>query len=435
MALAVVVGPLRRALGPMAPPVEQPGERSVQPRPFARQEIGVHGFPGQGVPEGVRVPLAGHQQLPPDGLAQGRLQLLLGQAHGVPQQVVLDTPPGDGGGAQHLLSGVGQLLEADQQHIGEPTGHPAVPAPRGGEQLLGVEGVALGPLDDPPHRGVRQRPLAQRPYQPGHLAVGHRPQLQPLDTGQPHQLGEQRPQRMTSVQIVRAVGGEYGQPMCGRSSRRPLQDPAAEQEPQQVPGRLVGPVQILQDEQQGMGVGEVGEQPGDALEQSEPATGVPGGAAPQQPLHHRMGGEGRGEPLVLRERPEHLGERQVRQSDITEIDTVTGEHGHAASGSPAGHLVEEPRLADPGVPGDEHGPRLSTPSPLQHPGKPDELVFSPDEGRTDGDLRHAYILALRTAGRATRPGSDRPAPAHRRKVRAQSAGTRPSGPGAGCDCG
>lgn len=159
MALAVVVGPLRRALGPMPPPVEQPGERPVQPRPLARQQIGVHGLTGEGMPERVRVPFAGHQQLSPDGLPQRRFQLFLGQSYGIPQQVVLDAPPGDGGGAQHLLSGVGQLLEPDQQHIGEPTGHPAVPAPRGGEQLLGIERVALGPLDDPPHGVVRQWPL------------------------------------------------------------------------------------------------------------------------------------------------------------------------------------------------------------------------------------------------------------------------------------
>lgn len=65
-----------------------------------------------------------------------------------------------------------------------------------------------------------------------------------------------------------------------------------------------------------------------------------------------MGPENVREPLVTGERPEHLGERQIRQPDITEIDTVPGQHGHARGGGPARDLVQHPGLADSGVPGD-----------------------------------------------------------------------------------
>lgn len=40
---------------------------------------------------------------------------------------------------------------------------------------------------------------------------------------------------MAAVQIVRAVGGEHREPVGGRTARGPLQDAAAEQEPQQIP--------------------------------------------------------------------------------------------------------------------------------------------------------------------------------------------------------
>ncbi|CAM5724493.1 hypothetical protein SVIOM74S_00696 [Streptomyces violarus] len=375
VALPVVVGTLGSALRGPALPGEQPGERAVQPRPLPGEQIRVDGLTGEGVPEGVRVVAPGDEQLPSHRLAQRRLQLLLGKPDRLPQQLVLHPAPGDGRGPQHLLRGVGQLLEADQQHVGEPAGHPAGLRVRRREQLLRVEGVPLGPLHDPPHRRLRQRTPFELPHQPGHIGIAQRPQLQPLDGGQPYQLREQRPQRMATVQVVRPVRGEHRQPVP--------QNTPAEQEPQQIPRRLVGPVQILQHEQQRRDIRHIGQQPRHPLEQPQPPVYVPSGIAPasEHPPDRGMSGQGGSEPLVGGEHAQDLGERQIRQPHITEIHAVPGDHGHARFGGPPPDLVQEPSLTDPGVPGDQYRTSLPTPGSLQHAGQPGKFGSPPDNRR------------------------------------------------------
>ncbi len=161
------------------------------------------------------------------------------------------------------------------------------------------------------------------------------------------------------------------------------QDAPAEQEPQQVPRRLVGPVQVLQHEQQRGGLGHVGQQPGDSFEEPQPPVHVPHGVGPgtQQPLDHRMSGQGGGEPLVGGEHPQDLGERQIGQPDVPEIHAVPGDHRHSGvSGHPTG-LVQQPGLAHPGVPGDQHGPGLAAAGTLQHTEEPGEFGVPSDNRR------------------------------------------------------
>jgi hypothetical protein len=62
-------------------------------------------------------------------------------------------------------------------------------------------------------------------------------------------LGQQRAQRVRPVQVVGAVGGHDQ-----RAVQRPL---VADQEGQQVPGGLVGPVQVLDDQRHGTSFGQV----------------------------------------------------------------------------------------------------------------------------------------------------------------------------------
>ncbi|GAA1217655.1 hypothetical protein GCM10009646_01010 [Streptomyces aureus] len=88
-----------------------------------------------------------------------------------------------------------------------------------------------------------------RVHEPGHVRVSQRVQFQPVDGGQPDQLGEQRPQRVTAVQIVRAVRGEDREPVARAARRGPLQDTPAEQKAEQVARRLVRPVEVLDDQE------------------------------------------------------------------------------------------------------------------------------------------------------------------------------------------
>lgn len=234
VALPRVVGPLG-ALRRAPPAGQEFREHPVQPHPFTRQQIRVDRLPGEGVPELVRRSPVRQQQLAAHRLPQRGLQLVLGKLHGVPQQVVPDPAARHRRRAQHLLGGAGQLLDPDQQQVGQlARQHRPRLLLRRGQQFLRVEGVALGPFDDPADRGVGQRLGAQRPHQPRDLRVRHRPQLQPLHGGQPHQFGEQRAQRVTPVQIVRAVRAEDGEAVGRGTGGGALEDRPAEQETQQV---------------------------------------------------------------------------------------------------------------------------------------------------------------------------------------------------------
>lgn len=208
------------------------------------------------MPEGVGAVLAGDQELSSDGLAQRRLQGVLRQLQGVVQQAVLDAPSGDRGRAQHLLGGVGQLLDADEEYVGEAARHGGGGrvdvAGQRGEQLLRVEGVALGAFDDTADGGVGEDLRPQGAYQAGHLGVGHRAQFETVHGGQPDQLGEQGAQGVAAVQVVRAVGGEDGQAVGRGTGRRVLEEPAAEEEAEQVAGGLVGPVEVFEDQEEGV---------------------------------------------------------------------------------------------------------------------------------------------------------------------------------------
>ena len=71
----------------------------------------------------------------------------------------------------------------------------------------------------------------------GEFASAEGGELQPLDPGQPDQLGQQRPQRVTAVQRIGPVAGHQ---------RHPTRPQGAGQEGDQVAAGTVGPVQILQ---------------------------------------------------------------------------------------------------------------------------------------------------------------------------------------------
>jgi hypothetical protein len=79
------------------------------------------------------------------------------------------------------------------------------PAPRGGGQLLGEEGVALGAGEQLVDQ-LRLGPAAEDPRQLGdHLLAREALERDTLDDRGALGLGHQRPQRMAPVQLVGAV--------------------------------------------------------------------------------------------------------------------------------------------------------------------------------------------------------------------------------------
>ena len=192
--------------------------------------------------------------------------------------------------------------------------HPVVAARPGREQLLGEERVAVasgpGPRRAAAAAGAAPRmPASRAPSS----SRSRRPSSSRSTVGVAVQLGQPRPQRVAAVQLVAAVGGHQHDRGLGQ---------VGHQERQQVQGRAVGPVQVLDGQDQrplggqplqhaeqpleqprpgqlargrrgGLGRAEVGDQPGQLRPPgaSHRAQGSPGrargpaGAAPGRPAH------------------------------------------------------------------------------------------------------------------------------------------------------
>jgi hypothetical protein len=152
-----VVGELgRRALLPVLGEVL--GVAGVQPAALAGQQLGVDRLAQQRVPEDVGIARVGHQHVVGDGIAQGLVELVVGQLRHGREQIVLDPTPGDRGQPQHLLGDRRQALDAGHQHLGEPDGQPAR---RRRHQLLGEERVALAPLGGAAHQLLGEAAVGQ----------------------------------------------------------------------------------------------------------------------------------------------------------------------------------------------------------------------------------------------------------------------------------
>ena len=106
-----------------------------------------------------------------------------------------------------------------------------------GEQLLREEWVAVRPSQDLTNEGGWCGMPEDPSKQLGQLPVTDPTKLDPLDTATAIQLREERTQRVTATQIVAAVGQhQHDARTC-----------AAKQKGQQIPGRPVGPLKVLDD--------------------------------------------------------------------------------------------------------------------------------------------------------------------------------------------
>ena len=173
---------------------------------------------------------------------------------------------------------------------------------------------------------------------------------------------------------------------------------ADEQEAEHLPGGLVGPVRVLHDQQQRGPLRGRLQQGVHGLEEvrtvEADCRGVPLLAVgPRQhppsglePLHGGVGLQDRRDDLVrqLVDQPaDHLGERQVRQRTVAEVDTVPDGDGPAPGPSRVGQLAEQPGLADAGVAVQEQGMRgaVRLTRPVEQGHKPRRLGVPADEPR------------------------------------------------------
>ena len=357
--------------------------RRVQTDPLAGQEVVVRRLREQGVPEGVAVRTETEQHVLLHGRPQRPVELVLVLADHGGEQPVAHPAARAGGGPDDLPGTLVQPVEPDQQQVGEVLGDAALTAVRGGaDQLLGEERVALGAMHDRVHLPLRQRPGQQRTHQAGHVEVGEGVELEPLHRGHPRPLREVAAERVTPVQVVGAVGRDH-------ADRRA--EPPGEQEGEQVTRGPVGPVHVLDDEQDRLLLGEHLQGTVDGPEElttvevllvdrqrarEQPPAGLEVG-------QRRVGlDQGLHEPRLLdRHAAEQLGERKVGQGAVAEVETVPDQAPPARAGGPGDELVQEPGLADAGVAGEQHGPGLRVTAEAELLGQVRELPCTPQEGR------------------------------------------------------
>ena len=129
----------------------------MQPGALAGQQVAVDGLLQQGVPERVAAGRVGEQQLPADRLAQRLVERLLVEPGGRRQQLVVDPATGHARHPYDVLCGRRELLDPAEQDVGELARHLGRGLGGGGQQLLGEEGVALGPLEQVGQAGLRDR--------------------------------------------------------------------------------------------------------------------------------------------------------------------------------------------------------------------------------------------------------------------------------------
>ena len=243
-----VHGHLRGRLG--APGGQHRAGRGVQPRPLRGEQHAAHGVLEQRVPQSVPTVLGGRDQPGIDELAQGRRHI--SGADAGCQLRFRERPPGDGerggdlgGRSAHRPQAVAQQpADAGRDLVGRTRRRRRS---CGGDQLLDEERAALAAAQDV----VNERVRGSRSGEGGHESKGllrwQGRQGHGLDGRQPRHVGEPVQQRVAHRELPEAAGDDHGD--SGRHG--------AHQERQQVPGRQVGPVQVL-DHQHGAALGTQG---------------------------------------------------------------------------------------------------------------------------------------------------------------------------------
>ena len=173
------------------------------------------------------------------------------------------------------------------------------------------------------------------------------------------ELGQQRAQRVAAVQLVRAVGRDDEHALAAQRGREVDEERAR---------RAVGPVQVLDRQQQAVLAREQLEQLEQAVEQARLRGRLVVGAlraAPEPGEDLRERGAGgrreRGERRVAGagERAQRADDRRVGQLALPQLDAVAADHAHAVVAGRAFELAQQARLADAGLAGDERERRAA----------------------------------------------------------------------------
>ena len=371
-------------------------EGVVQTGPLSGQQVGLDRLAQHRVPEAVAVAVA-HEDVVVERGAHGQLEPLGREPADLGQQRVREAAAGDREGPGHEPRVGLELVDPQQQEVRQVAG--GVGPADGRHQLLGEERVPLRPVDDVlqlRRRGARP----QRPDQRADVVVGQRAELEPTDARQPVPGREQGAQRVTAVQVVAAVGRDQGD-RRGEATR--------EQERQEVVGRLVGPVQVLHDDQERLLTRQAGQRGVHGREEQAAVRGL-AGVSPRvdQPPDGRVAPGEVGHPVgpFDGQPARELGERQVRDRAATQVQAVPDDDLPAGGLRASGEGGQQAGLADARVAAEQHGTTDRGRDDTRETRELVELVVPPDE-RCGGGRHGRHHGSRSPTGPGLREGARR----------------------------
>ena len=398
-------------------------EPGVHPATLTGQQVLVHRFANKRVPERITLGV-GQQHVGGDRRPQRVLEVVIAEPARRTQQRMPGAVTGGAGDPQHVLGLVGQPLHPGEDQVTQRLGQVVVTA----HQFLDEQRIALAAREHPVHPCRFRLTAEDRREELRRFAAGQPGQIGPLHPGQPGELGQQRPQRVGAVQLVGAERADDQHPR-----QRPL---VADQERQQIPGRAVGPVQILDEQHDRPALAELLKQRQHLLEQPAASfTWVGGCASGRRLALLRLGSsEVRQQPRHLtcppaeqlddarraclpRQLPQHGSKRRERQAVNAKLQAATGQHPPTLGVNLPGELSSEPGFPDPGLATEQHRNRLAAPGGRVRSRKVGKLHTAANEDRADETGGHAFqhaIAAVHRNGRSRggKPGALRPASRH-----------------------
>ncbi len=368
------------------------GEAAVEPGAFAGQQVVADRLADQGVPEAVAVAVGGgREDARVDGGAQGLDEVVLAESGDGGEQPVLDGGAALGDDADDPLGALRQVLHPDQEQVAQGVGEAGGAALVGGDgEFLDEEGVAVGAFEDVVDAVGFGFAVEDAGDLPLHLRAAETVEFDALDGAQPVDFGEEGAQWVAAVDVVGAVGGEDDETAGAQG---------AEQIGEQMAGGGIGPVQVLQDEDDGVLGGDPFQQAGGELEEAGHALFVAAGLAGggdgelgQQPGQFLLLPVGGGRELVgqcaaqLAQGGGEGGEGQAVGADL---------HASSEGDDPApvadggGELLHQAGLAHPGLAADQQRLRLTGAGPGKGVDQGGEFGGAADEHGTDGLGLHA----------------------------------------------
>ncbi len=291
--------------------------------------------------------LVDQQQVMLPGGAQTRVEDVGGDLDGGGQQPVADPASADGSRPHDLLGALVESIEAGEQQFVERRWH--VPLAGGGGELFGEERVAVGPFQhgtDQPIRWLRPEDAAELL---GDVAGTEGCQPDVVDALDPLEFGEQPAQWIAALQVVGAV--RRHQQHAGKLR-------ASGENRQQIAGRSVRPMDVLDDEHDRLLAG-----------------------SPTQCGRQCLGGSSP-VAIAVAELGEHFVDRGVRCAALGDVEALPRQHHRTHRGGPLRQLGDQARLSDSSVATHEHGRRGTGHRCFQGDGQVPQLVGASHEPRT-----------------------------------------------------